>query len=138
MIHIHDPSTVHPPLGRYTHAIELAGDVRLLFISGQIGVKPDGKLADGTEGQLSQIWENISAILIGANMTLNDIVRVMTFITRPEHFSVHTRVRGEFLGKHRATATGVCISSSGGTRNSLRNRSRCGLFALKLPGAGGA
>jgi len=111
MIQNHDPSTIHPPLGRYTHAIELAGDVRLLFISGQIGIKPDGKLAEGIEGQLRQIWENISAILISANMTLNNIVRVMTFVTRPEHFSIHTRVRGEFLGEHRATATGVCITA---------------------------
>ena len=111
MIRNHDPSAIHSPLGRYTHAIEVPRDARLLIVSGQIGIKPDGTLVEGIEGQLRQIWENISAILASANMTLNNIVRVMTFVTRPEHFAVHPRIRGEFLGEHLAAATGVCVSA---------------------------
>src|SRR6185295_201988 len=111
MIRNHDPSTIHAPLGHYAHAIEVPRDARLLFVSGQIGIKPDGTLAEGIEGQLGQIWENISAILANANMTLNNIIRVMTFIRQPEHFTVHPRIRGEFLGEHRAATTGVCIGA---------------------------
>ena len=111
MIRNHDPNTIHAPLGHYTHAIEVPRDARLLFVSGQIGIKPDGTLAEGIEGQLRQIWENISAILANANMTLDNIIRVRTFVTRPEHFTVHPRIRSEFLGAHRAAATGVCIGA---------------------------
>jgi enamine deaminase RidA (YjgF/YER057c/UK114 family) len=105
----HDPDTVHPPLGRYTHAVEVPQGTRLLFISGEVGIRPDGTLAEGIEGQLRQTWKNIAAILGEANMRLGDIVKVTTYVTRPEDLAVHPRIRSEVLGEHRAAATGMCI-----------------------------
>ncbi len=37
-----DPQQIHPPLGAYTHQIEVGGGERLLFMSGQVGMAPDG------------------------------------------------------------------------------------------------
>jgi enamine deaminase RidA (YjgF/YER057c/UK114 family) len=107
----HDPSTVHAPLGRYTHAVEVPGGTRLLFISGEVGIKPDGTLADGIENQLRQTWQNIAAILHDSRMTLNDVVKVTTYVTRPEHLAVHPRIRTDVLGEHRPAATGLCVNA---------------------------
>ena len=107
----HDPATVHAPLGDYAHAIEVPTSARLLFISGQIGMAPDGKLAHGIEAQLRQTWANVAAILCSAGLELTDIVDVTTYVTRPEYLAVHPRIRGEVLGRHRAAATGLCVSA---------------------------
>jgi 2-iminobutanoate/2-iminopropanoate deaminase len=111
MVRSHDPSTIHAPLGSYTHAIEVPPDARWLFVSGEIGMKPDGKLAEGIEDQLRQSWTNIAEILRNADLTLKDIVRVTTYVTRLEHLAIHPRIRTEVLGEHRAAATGLCVSA---------------------------
>ena len=37
-----NPDGIHAPLGAYVHQIELAADERLLVLSGQVGMTPDG------------------------------------------------------------------------------------------------
>ncbi len=56
----HDQRGIHPPLGAYTHAVEVPSNTRLVFLSGHIGMAPDGTLADGIENQLRQTWANIA------------------------------------------------------------------------------
>jgi 2-iminobutanoate/2-iminopropanoate deaminase len=74
-------------------------------------MKPDGMLAEGIEGQLRQSWANIAEILRNADLTLKDIIRVTTYVTRPEHLAIHPRIRTEVLGEHRAAATGLFVSA---------------------------
>jgi len=106
----HDPAGIHAPLGTYTHAVEIGGGMRLLTVAGQVGVRPDGSLAEGIEGQLRQTWANIAAILSAADMTLSDIVKITTIVVRTEDLKVHGKIRSEVLGDHRAAATGFCVT----------------------------
>ena len=48
-----------------------AGDV--LYLSGQLGIGPDGKLPDGIEAQTKQALENIGAILKRAGLGYSDV-----------------------------------------------------------------
>ncbi len=106
----YDPADIHAPLGSYTQAVEISGDMRLLTASGQVGIRPDGSLADGIEGQLRQTWANIAAILSAADMKLSDIVKITTIVVRTEDLKVHGKIRAEILGQHRAAATGFCVT----------------------------
>ena len=45
MLKRHNPATLHAPAGRYTHGIEAPPGSRLLYVSGPVGVRPDGKTA---------------------------------------------------------------------------------------------
>ena len=47
------------------------GDV--LYLSGQLGIGPDGKLPDGIDGQTKQALENIGAILKRAGLGYGDV-----------------------------------------------------------------
>jgi 2-iminobutanoate/2-iminopropanoate deaminase len=111
MIKCHDPAAIYAPLGAYTHAVEIPAGTRMLTVSGQIGIRPDGSLAEGIEAQLRQSWANIAAILDSAGMTLTDIVKVTTIVVRQDDLKVHPKVRSEVLGSHRAAATGFCVSA---------------------------
>jgi 2-iminobutanoate/2-iminopropanoate deaminase len=106
-----NPSAISAPLGAYTHAIEVAPGARVIHISGQVGVLPDGSVAQGIEAQLACAWRNILAILADAGMGPGDIVKVTTYLTRAEDFKVHPRIRAQFLGEARPTATAVCVSA---------------------------
>jgi enamine deaminase RidA (YjgF/YER057c/UK114 family) len=111
MFSLHNPADIARPLGAYTHGVEVPAGFRCLVVSGQVGVRPDGSFAEGIEAQLECAWSNIEAILRSAGMTLADIVKVTTYVTRPEHFKVHPTVRARFLGSHRPAATGLCVSA---------------------------
>ena len=65
----------------YSAAIR-SGD--LLFVSGQVGTRPDGSPEPDFSQQVERAFENLKAVLAAANATLDDIVDVTTFHTNPE------------------------------------------------------
>ena len=46
-----NPSTVAPPAGRYSHGVLVPAGAKLLFISGQVGIEPDGSVPSDFVGQ---------------------------------------------------------------------------------------
>jgi enamine deaminase RidA (YjgF/YER057c/UK114 family) len=48
-----NPSTVHAPTG-YTHVVETTGPSRTIYVAGQIGIAPDGKVAGDFRAQCVQ------------------------------------------------------------------------------------
>ena len=99
------PATVAPPFSRYSHAVEVAAPARWLTISGQVGVFPDGGLADGAMAQMEQTWRNIFAVLAAAEMEAGDLVKVTAFLTRREDLGVYREVRDAMLGDARPASS---------------------------------
>jgi enamine deaminase RidA (YjgF/YER057c/UK114 family) len=56
----------------------------LLFVSGQVGSRPDGSPEPDFEGQVRLAFANLEATLAAGGCTLDDIVDVTTFHTNPE------------------------------------------------------
>jgi reactive intermediate/imine deaminase len=54
------------------------GDV--LYMSGQIGVGPDGKLPDTFEGQAKQVMENVGGVLKAHGLGWGDVVKCTVMI----------------------------------------------------------
>src|SRR5689334_18583108 len=74
----HTPNTVAEPFGPYSHAVEVPEGSRLLYISGEVGVLPDGTVPQGIEAQAEACWRNIIAILADAGMGVGDLVKITT------------------------------------------------------------
>ena len=108
---IHNPATVAPPVGSYSHAIETPPNARWLTISGQVGIAPDGKVGASAAEQAEQIWKNILAILADAGMGPEDLVKVTTYLTRKEDIADSRAARAKALGNHRPASTLVVISA---------------------------
>jgi len=51
-----------------------------LFLSGQVGIDQDGKLADDFDLEVKQIFKNIDAVLAEQELTLNNIVSVTVYL----------------------------------------------------------
>jgi enamine deaminase RidA (YjgF/YER057c/UK114 family) len=58
----YDPATVHEPTS-YSHAIELPKGARVVHISGQVGVSPEGRLMPDFAAQAEQAFRNLAAVL---------------------------------------------------------------------------
>ena len=77
----------------YSAAIR-SGD--LLFVSGQVGSKPDGSPEPEFETQVRLAFANLEATLAAGGCTFDDIVDVTTFHTDPEQqFETMMAVKSE-------------------------------------------
>jgi enamine deaminase RidA (YjgF/YER057c/UK114 family) len=107
----HSPSTVAPPLSRYSHGVEVPVSARWLLISGQLGIKPDGSLAEGVTAQMEQAWQNIFAILKAADMSPSDLVKVTGFLTSPSaDVGMFRDVRDRMLGGAKPASTLLIVA----------------------------
>lgn len=87
-----------PPVqGSYPQAVEVTGATRWLYLSGQIPVAPDGSLAADFTGQCRQVWANVETQLHAAGMTLDNLVKVTTFLASRDHALENRQVRLEVL-----------------------------------------
>ncbi len=76
----------------YTHAAEVPAG-RSLFVSGQFGVAPDGRMREDFVGQLGQAMDNVEALLAAAGMGRPDIAKATFFLTRSGIFRGSARCR---------------------------------------------
>ena len=83
-----------PPVeGSYPQAVEVIAPTRWLYLSGQIPVSPDGSLAADFTGQCEQVWTNIETQLAAGGMTLDNLVKVTTFLSDRSHALENREVR---------------------------------------------
>lgn len=92
----------------YSAAIR-SGD--LLFVSGQVGSRPDGSPESDFGRQVQLAFDNLKAVLEAAGCTFDDIVDVTTFHTDPENqFGAIMAVKEQVFGQRpypNWTAVGV-------------------------------
>ena len=95
-----------PPVqGSYPQAVEVTGATRWLYLSGQIPVAPDGSLAADFTGQCRQVWANVETQLLAAGMTLDNLVKVTTFLASRDHALENRQVRLEVLAGRQPALT---------------------------------
>lgn len=99
MAHIpHNPTTVVPTSGGYSQGLEVQPGARYLWISGQIPVRLDGSLPDTFAGQCQAAWENIREVLRSANMGIDNLVKVTTFLSDRRYAIENREIRQRYLG----------------------------------------
>jgi len=74
--HFGKPTLNGQPLP-FSEAVRV-GDI--LYLSGQIGIGPEGKLPDGIEAQTKQAMENIGAVLSHAGLGYGDVFHCTAFL----------------------------------------------------------
>lgn len=101
------PQGVTPPLGAYSPAISLdVGDTRLVFVSGQIPLDPNGVLvSDDIEDQTRFVFDQIAAVLAAAGGTLDDLVKVQIYLTDIGEYPAVSAIRNEYLAASKPVST---------------------------------
>jgi 2-iminobutanoate/2-iminopropanoate deaminase len=107
----HTPQTVAPPFGPYSHAVEVPEGSRLLYISGEVGVLPDGTIPETIEDQAGSCWRNIIAILADAGMSIGDLVKITTYLVRPEDVAPAGAARAKHFGDARPGSATIIVKA---------------------------
>jgi len=105
----HNPDSVFPPYRCYSHATEVRGDSRLLFISGLNGYLVDGKtMPDSFEEQGEVVWMHLRTVLQSAGMDYQDLVSLRTYLADPRYDEANALLRVKYLGTHQPALTVIC------------------------------
>lgn len=106
-----NPPHIAPPAATYSHGVEISPNARWLYVAGQVGTKSDGTIDAEIEGQAEQAWRNIVAILEGAGMGVDHLVKVTSFLTSPQDIPAYAKVRDRYLGNMRPAATLLVVQA---------------------------
>ena len=94
-----NPPTMPTPRG-YTHVVETAGPARTIYISGQLGMTPDGNFA-GAPGdfraQATQAFANLKAALSSVGADFSHVVKITNYFTDMAHLPIFFEVRDKFV-----------------------------------------
>jgi 2-iminobutanoate/2-iminopropanoate deaminase len=90
----HSPTEgVYSATDDYVHAMEVRGAQRLLFVAGTMGLDPNGTPGTTLDEQLALIWSNIRTILASAGMTVDNIVRLTSYLRDASYAEANAAAR---------------------------------------------
>ncbi|MBN9981380.1 RidA family protein [Rhizobium laguerreae] len=95
----------------YIHALEVRHPSRLLFVSGTMGLDQQGMAAADLEGQLELIWSNLRAILTSADMTVDNIVRLTSYLSDGAFMEANQNARLRALGGRAVPTTAIIVET---------------------------
>ena len=108
-----NPSALPAPGGNYSHGCEIPPGARGLVIAGQVGIKPDGTLADTIDGQCEWAFRNILGVLEAADMRPQDITTLTTYVTDRGIGPAFAKARAKVLGEVRPPSTFLVVAGLG-------------------------
>jgi len=106
-----NPATIHAPLGRYVHQIEVSGESRMLFLAGQVGIAPDGSVPADPVAQLGVALDNVIANLEAAGFESTDLVKLTTYVVGEMDAAGRRAELDRVLGSHLTTSTLVYVAA---------------------------
>ncbi len=98
------------PIGPYVQANVFNG--KLIFISGQIPIDPKKNeiVSDDIKLQTEQVLENLKAILIASNSSLENVLKTTVFIKNMNEFSVMNEIYSKYFTKDFPSRSTVEVS----------------------------
>jgi 2-iminobutanoate/2-iminopropanoate deaminase len=104
-----NPRAVHAPVGPYSHTALVPSGTELLFISGQVGMRPDGTVPDAFAEQAELTFQNLRACLAAHGLGVESVVKLGVFIVPGQDFQLLRAARERHFGAHRPTSTSVFV-----------------------------
>jgi enamine deaminase RidA (YjgF/YER057c/UK114 family) len=100
-----NPDAIAKP-GGYTHVVEVTGPGRIVYIAGQLGLKPDGTMPGGFRAQAVQAFENLKAALAAVGATFDDVVKLNNYLVDiPANLPIYREVRDKYVNTSRPPAS---------------------------------
>ncbi len=95
----------------YVHAMEVSRPQRLLFASGTMGLDAAGEAPTTLEAQLVLVWTNLRRILAEADMSVDNIMRLTSYLRDPSYAERNQNARVEALGTRRIPTTAIVVQT---------------------------
>lgn len=100
-----NPEAIAKP-GGYSHVVEITGPGRIVYVAGQLGLTPDGKIAGDFRAQVVQAFENLKAALAAVGATFNDVVKLNNYLVDiTPNIAAYREVRDKYVNTAKPPAS---------------------------------
>ncbi len=93
------------PADDYVHALEIRGCERTLYVSGTMGLDQDGIVGASIDEYFELIWNNLRTILSSADMSVDNIVRLTSYLRSGEYMQANAAARLKALNGRKIPTT---------------------------------
>jgi enamine deaminase RidA (YjgF/YER057c/UK114 family) len=108
----HSPTDgIYAPVGDYVHALEVHEPGRLLFVAGTMGLDAAGTPGANLAEQLDLLWANIRRILASADMTVDNVVRVTSYLRDVAYVGENSAARVSALNGRLVPTTAIVVQT---------------------------
>lgn len=109
MVTFLNPSDIHAPPGSYSHTAAIPAGANLVFIAGQVGMRPDGSVPTSFAEQAELVFKNIHSCLAAHGIGTESVVKITSYLTLGQDFQVMREIRQRYFGNHNPPATAVYV-----------------------------
>lgn len=108
----HNPTDgIYAPVGDYVHGLEVREPGRLLFVAGTMGLDAAGTPGVDLTQQLELLWANIRRILASADMTVDNVVRVTSYLRDVAYVGENSAARVRALNGRFVPTTAIVVQT---------------------------
>jgi enamine deaminase RidA (YjgF/YER057c/UK114 family) len=92
-----NPETIAKP-GGYSHVVEITGSGRIVYIAGQLGLKPDGQIAGDFRAQCVQAFENLKSALASVGAGFDNVLKLNNYLVDIKtNLPIYREVRDKYV-----------------------------------------
>jgi 2-iminobutanoate/2-iminopropanoate deaminase len=95
----------------YVHALEVRNPSRFLYVSGTMGLDAKGVAGKTLAEQVALVWSNIATILASADMTVDNVVRVTSYLRDASYAEVNQNARLAALKGRIVPTTAIVVQT---------------------------
>ena len=100
-----NPATLSKPPG-YSHVVEITGPGRIVYIAGQLGLRPNGDIAGDFRAQAVQAFENLKAALAAVGAGFDDVIKLNNYLVDIKtNLSIYREVRDKYVNTSQPPAS---------------------------------
>ena len=107
----HNPTEGLYATGDWAHAIEVRNPGRIVYLAGTMGLDADSRPGATLDDQLDLVWSNIRRILATAGMTVDNIVRVTSYLRDASYAGPNGQARVAALGGRIVPTTAIVVET---------------------------
>lgn len=108
----HNPASgIYAATPDYVHAIEIRSPQRILYLAGTMGLDERGVAGKTLDEQLELVWNNIRTILSSADMTVDNIVRVTSYLRDASYAEANQNARVAALKGRAVPTTAIVVQT---------------------------
>src|SRR3954468_8870386 len=107
---IHRSDKAPAPVGPYSQAVEAGG---FLFCSGQIAIDPkNNQVHNGPVAEQAKlVMENIRAVLVGAGLGFQNVVKSTIFLTNMSDFNTVNEVYSKYFSEQPPARSTIAVAA---------------------------
>ncbi len=111
MFELFDPAGVHKPRVKYAHAALVPAGTDILYISGQVGISPEGDIVEGFTAQCRLAYTNLLTVLKSKDLRPEHIFKTTLLLTEVDNVDEMFAIQAEMMGDFCPASTLMVLKS---------------------------